>query len=257
MFEHLPRPTIIAHRGASAHAPENTLVAFELAASQNADAIELDATLCADDHVIVFHDDTVDRTTDGSGLVKELFLASLKEFDAGCSFDDTFCGEKIPTLSEVFDAVGQKIFINIELKNYTSPRDALPERVAHLVEQHNLSHRVFFSSFNPIALRRIKKLLPQTPLGILATPGISGFWARSFPRRWLSHEAIHPHIQDVTLKWIARKQQRGYRLYVYTVNLPQDMACLCRWGVDGFFTDDPLLARRVIETESTPKEAKS
>ena len=95
MFADLPRPTIFAHRGASAYAPENTLAAFELAVRQQADAIELDATLCADGHVVVFHDLTVDRTTDGSGSIHKLPLSALKEFDAGCAFDIAFRGERI------------------------------------------------------------------------------------------------------------------------------------------------------------------
>ena len=126
MLESLTKPTIFAHRGASAHAPENTLASFELAVTQGAEAIELDAKLTADGQIVVFHDQTVNRTTNGSGKVLELPLAALKELDAGHWFDTSFQGITIPTLEEVFEAVGRKIFINVELTNYASPGDQLP-----------------------------------------------------------------------------------------------------------------------------------
>ncbi len=250
MLKQLPRPTIFAHRGASAHAPENTLAAFELAIRQNADAIELDATLCADGHVVVFHDDTVDRTTDGTGSIKQLSLDALKELDAGCSFDEAFCGERIPTLSEVFEAFGQKTIINIELKNYSSLTDALPDRVAELVKKHDLNQRVIFSSFNPIALRRTKKLLPEVPVGLLTLPGFAGKWVVSALGRWIPYQALHPSIQDASQHLINQQHLRGYRVHVFIVNHPQEIACLYRWGVDGIFTSDPILARRTIASEA-------
>jgi len=103
-----PNVTIFAHRGDSAHAPENTLAAFELAAERGADGIELDAKLTADGEIVVIHDPAVDRTTDGTGMVAEMSLAALRELDAGSWFGDTFKGEQIPTLAEVFEAVGKR-----------------------------------------------------------------------------------------------------------------------------------------------------
>ena len=105
MFQKLPRPSIFAHRGASMYAPENTLAAFNLAVSQNADAIELDAKLCADGEIVVFHDQTVERTSDGHGKILDLPYTAIKELDAGGWFDSQFQGETVPTLGEVFEAV--------------------------------------------------------------------------------------------------------------------------------------------------------
>src|SRR6266496_640164 len=116
MLESLPRPIVFAHRGASAHAPENTIAAFELALAQNADAIELDVKLTADGHVVVIHDSTVDRTTGSRGRVKDLSLAQLRSLDAGSFFSEKYRGEKIPTLEEVLEAVGKRTIINVELK---------------------------------------------------------------------------------------------------------------------------------------------
>jgi len=208
----------------------------------------LDATLCGDGHVVVFHDDTVDRTTNGIGNVKDLPLAALKELDAGCSFDVSFCDERIPTLEEVFEAVGDIIIINIEIKNYASPSDNLPESVAKLVSNHNLADRVLFSSFNPIALYKINKLLPEVPIGLLLLPGVAGTFVRLIIGGWIPHQALHPSLKDVSRQLIHRQQRRGRRVHVYTVNHPEDIVTLYRWGVDGIFTDDPLLARRTIES---------
>ncbi len=245
MINDLPQPVIFAHRGASAHAPENTLTAFELAIRQGADAIELDAKLCADGHVVVMHDATVDRTTDGSGQIGEMPLEALRTLDAGCRFDRAFCGERIPTLDEVFAAFGDKTFINVELTNYRSLTDELPDRVVELVRRHKLEESVLFSSFNPLALRRAHRLLPQVPIGLLALPGGAGAWARSALGSLVPHQALHPAIDDVRPKLIQHQHRRGRRIHVYTVNKPQDIARLFRWGVDGIFTDDPLLACQI------------
>ena len=119
MFESSPRPFIFAHRGASSHAPENTLAAFELAIQQNADGIELDVKLTADGHVVAIHDATVDRTTGARGRVKDLPLTDLRSLDAGSFFAPNFKAEKIPTLEDVFEAVGRRTLINVELTLYS------------------------------------------------------------------------------------------------------------------------------------------
>ena len=247
MFSQLSKATVFAHRGASAYAPENTLAAFELAIRQRADAIELDAKLTADRQVVVIHDQTVDRTTEGSGEVGKMASATLRELDAGSFFDETYQGEKIPLLSEVFEVVGKRIFINIELTNYASLTDTLPEAVADLVQGYNLEESVMFSSFNPIALWRIKRSLPAVPVGLLAQPGKSGMWARSWLGGLVPHEALHPEKGDATSSLIHKNHHNGKRVYVYTVNQPTEMQHLFQIGVDGIFTDDPLIALQVRE----------
>src|SRR5512145_3180337 len=108
MLDSLPHPFIFAHRGASAHAPENTLAAFQLALAQHADGIELDVKLTADGHVVVIHDPTIERTTGAKGRVKDMSLADLRSLDAGSFFAQTFQREKIPTLEEVFETMGKR-----------------------------------------------------------------------------------------------------------------------------------------------------
>ena len=250
LYASLPRPTIFAHRGACAHAPENTLAAFHLALRQKSDAIELDAKLSADGHIVIIHDQTVDRTTNGEGEVRCLSLEELKTLDAGQVYDQAFRGEKIPTLDEVFEEIGTQTFLNIELTNYASPTDSLPEKVAERIRDFSLDDRVLISSFNPIALRRFHQRAPHIPLGLLAWAGIAGAWARSPLGRWVPYQALHPATQDTNKRLIARKQRQGFRVHVYTVNHPDKMDQLFQWGVDGIFTDDPALARRTLEGET-------
>ena len=247
MYQQLPRPTIFAHRGSKNHAPENTLAAFKLALAQGAPAIELDVKLTADGEIVVFHDRTLDRTTGGTGRLQDQTLASLKALDAGSHFSPAFKGEPIPTLAEVFEAVGRQVFINIELTNYASPKDQLPDKVAELIIKFDLQDGVMFSSFNRYALQRAKQLLPAVPLGLLALPGIIGAPARGWlGRQWVAYQALHPALVDATPGLISKAHQRGHRVHVYTVNKREDMLRLFQHGVDGIFTDDPPLAFDVL-----------
>jgi len=242
-----PIPTIFAHRGSSQEAPENTLAAFNLAIHQGAPAIELDAQLSRDGQVIVIHDHSVDRTTNGSGLVSELDLKAIKELDAGVKFSDEFRGESIPTLGEVFDAVGQKVLINVELKNDASPFDDLPQKVAELVRKYNLQTRVMFSSFNPVALRKAKQELPGTACGLLVFPGLKGGFLKVTGGLLVRYDALHPNARSVTDKLIKQLHQSGKRIHVYTVNEPVLMHKLFDAGVDGVFTDKPKMALQLLE----------
>ena len=247
MLPELPNPMIFAHRGASACAPENTLAAFELALRQEADGIELDAKLSSDGQVVVIHDQTVDRTTTYHGRVRDFTAAELRQMDAGSHFDIAFRGEPIPTLDEVLKAVGQLTFTNIELTNYASVTDELPEKVAVLVKRHKLSRRVVFSSFNPIALFRIRRLIPEAPIGLLTMPGWKGALARTLVSWVLPYQSLHPACEDVTPALVKAAHERDQKVFTYTVNQEQDMQRLFEMGVDGIFTDDPALALQVVK----------
>jgi len=242
----LKRPTIFAHRGSSTHAPENTLAAFKLAVEQHADAIELDATLSADGQVVVIHDDTVNRTTNGTGSIKSMNLSELKRLDAGAKFDPSFHLERIPTLAEVFETVGQQIFINVELKNYTSPTDDLPDRVIALVKDYGLESSVMMSSFNIIALIRARSQLPTIPLGLITVTGLAEVTLRSKLVRFGPLFALHPNFMDITPKLIQAAHRTNSRVHTYIVNDPDDMRRLFITGVDGIFTKDPLIAHKVL-----------
>ena len=242
MLPDLPRPVIFAHRGASAYAPENTLSAFNLAVAQGTDAIELDAKLSADGQVVVFHDATLERTTNGTGPVAQKTLAELRALDAGTYFSNQFSGEKIPLLEEVFEAVGKKTFINIELKNYATPFDQLVEKVCALVAKHELEDRVLFSSFNAANLRQAHELMPTVPRGLLALGGWAGAWSRSFGFTFGEYAALHPCFRDVNVQQIQRVHRLKRRIHTWTVNKVEMIKQLKEWGVDGIYTDVPLMA---------------
>ena len=245
MLTSLPQPIIFAHRGASVQAPENTLAAFELAIAQNADAIELDVKLSADGRAVVIHDTTVDRTTGSKGRVKDLSLAELRSLDAGTFFSEKYSGERIPTLEEVFESVGKRIFINVELTNYNSPRDQLVETVCMLVKKFGLHKQLMFSSFFGSNLSKARAYLPDVPRGLLAFNGVFGAWARSFGFAFGRYQALHPYLNDVTPQQVQRVHRLKRRVHVWTVNAAEDMSRMFRWGVDAIFTDDPQLAIQV------------
>ena len=247
MLESLHRPAIFAHRGASTRAPENTLAAFEMAVAENADGIELDVKLSADGHVVVIHDMTVDRTTGTHGRVKDLSLADLRALDAGSFFSEKFRSEKIPTLEEVFEALGKRTFINVELTNYNSPGDHLVESVCMLVKKFGLQERVIFSSFFALNLSKARAYLPEVSRGLLAFSGLLGVWARSFGFAFGKYQALHPNLKDTTHQQVQRVHRLSRRVHVWTVNAAEDIRRLFNWGVDGIFTDDPQLAVQVRE----------
>ncbi len=246
MLTDLPHPIIFAHRGASAHAPENTLASFQLALSECSDAIELDAKLSADGEIVVIHDPTVDRTTGAHGHVSQMNLSDLRSLDAGSFFSEKFRGEKIPLLSEVFESVGKKMFINVELTNYATPRDVLTEEVCALVKKHGLEKSVIFSSFLASNLTKAARLLPEVPRGLLALDGWLGAWARSFGFSFGNYAALHPYLTDVNPQQVQRVHRLKRRIHVWTVNKPEDIVRLHNWGVDGIFTDDPKLALQKV-----------
>lgn len=240
-------PIVFGHRGACAHAPENTIASFRLAVEQGADFIELDAKLSKDHQVMVIHDPTVDRTTNGKGKVNELSLAELQKLDAGSHFGSKFAGEKIPLLDEVFKAVGKEVFVNVELTNYSSNNDDLIPLVADIVKVNQMEERILFSSFLPKNLAKIHELVPKAPTAILCLSGLSGLFSRSFLMTRVSPKVIHPYLSDTTAGLVEREHKRGRRVHVWTVNEESDMRNLLKIGVDGIFTDDPQKAKKVFQ----------
>jgi glycerophosphoryl diester phosphodiesterase len=245
LFE-LSKPVVFSHRGYSALAPENTLSAFELAIQNGAEAVELDAKMSVDGEIMVIHDQTVDRTTNGKGRVNQLTLAELKALDAGSSFDAKYAGEKIPTLAEVFESIGGRALINVELTNYESTNDDLMPKVVALVKKFNIQDGIIFSSFHPFNILKARRLLPEVPAGLLTLEGNLGKLLRSWPGRLVAPSLIHPWVDDATAEFIAAEHRRGRRVHVWTVNKADDMRRLFDAGVDGIFTDDPVLAQQIL-----------
>jgi glycerophosphoryl diester phosphodiesterase len=240
------RPTIIAHRGASIYAPENTVSSFKKAFELKADGIEFDVKLSKDGHIVVIHDPTVDRTTDGSGYVKDLRFDELQRLDAGSFFSLEYKREVIPSLNTVFDQLNDQIFMNIELTNYTTINDGLAKKVCALVKNMGMEKRILFSSFHPINLLIAKRLLPQVPVAILALPHRAGYLQRSNLLRWLSPNYVHPFFHDVNLNFNNLQHRRNRKVNVWTVNEESEMIRIMEAGSDGIITDDPVMARKVL-----------
>lgn len=245
MFDELPSPLILCHRGAKDYAPENTLAAFKIALELGADGFELDTQLTSDGHIVVFHDPTVDRNTNGHGRLSRLPLSVVRELDVGGSFSEKFRGEKIPTLDEVFETIGKHAVINVELKNFSTPFDTLAENVCEAVRRHKMQKNIIFSSFLPWNLKKTARILPEVPRGLITIKGRLGMWGRSFGFHFGNYDALHPYLGDVTAQQVQRVHRLKRRIIVWTVNREEDMRRLFSWGVDGIMTDDPQLALRV------------
>jgi len=240
----LSTPLIIAHRGFRAKYPENTLAAFRAAEAAGAHALELDVTLTRDRRVVVIHDDAVDRTTDGGGPVADFTLEELKRLDAGAWFDPRFAGERIPTLAEVFDAVGEEMGINIEIKGGAVepdfPSDAVERQVARLISERDARRRVLVSSFDPDALIRVRELDAQCRIGLLADDPVTND-DLALCRR-LDAFSLNPDHRNVDKAGMDRLRGAGFRVFPYTVNDPMEIERLLDLGVDGVITDDPAAA---------------
>jgi glycerophosphoryl diester phosphodiesterase len=240
------KPLIIAHRGASAYAPENTMAAFQKAVDLSADGIEFDVKCSKDGEMVIIHDQSLERTTNGRGKVIETDLKDLRNLDAGSFYSSEFTGEKIPLLSEVLEEFSKKLVINIELTNYSSINDGLARKAANLVKRMRSAENLIFSSFHPYNLIITRRIMPNVSVALLALPGVSGWIFRSNMMRWISPEIIHPFFNDVDKRFIEKQHQKNRKVNVWTVNTESQIIKLLKDNVDGLITDDPSLARRLI-----------
>ncbi len=242
---HVNAPLVIAHRGASLQAPENTLRAFRLAADLRADAIEMDAKLSADKHVVIHHDLTLERTTNGKGRVSSLRLDELKRLDAGKKFDISYSEERIPTLEEVIELVGDRLLFNIELTNYASPFDNLPEVVINIIRKYGIQSKVLISSFNTIALIRVRKIASDMMCGLLLKSS-EPRWMRKLLRRVVTYNAIHPSYDLIDNEFMQTSIASGELVNTWTVNDREKIVEMLELGVHGIITDDPGLVRDIL-----------
>lgn len=246
----LPRPAVIAHRGFSAIAPENTIAAVEASIDAGAGMVEVDVLLSADGAVVCIHDDTVDRTTDGSGRVAELTLAELKRLDAGGRFDRRFRDERIPTLDEVLAVARGRILVNVEIKE-EAPVGIVP-RVAAAIRGHGMEQRVLLSSFAVHTLRRAVTEAPEIPRALLVDTLRGDTWQLA---REIGVVAVNPKRKLADEGFVAEAHRRGMAVLPYTVNRRRAMERLIRIGVDGVFTDRPDRLLEVVADQERSKPA--
>lgn len=235
--ENMDFPYIIAHRGASKAAPENTMAAFHKAVKQGATWIELDVHLTKDQEIVVIHDEKVDRTTNGEGWVKDLTLKELKKLDAGKWFSKKFKGERIPTLKEVIEFAKQKnIYLNIELKNAIIQYEELEEKVIQLIQLYDFVEKVIISSFNHFGLQKVKKINSSVKTGILYAIGFVEPWEYA---KKLGADAIHPIFYSINTEMVSEAKQRGLLVHPYTVDRKEDLLAMIEAQVDGIITNVP------------------
>ncbi|MBW4829126.1 MAG: glycerophosphodiester phosphodiesterase [Clostridiaceae bacterium] len=238
------RPLILAHRGASHYAPENTFASYEMAVDMNADGIEIDVHKSKDGHLIVCHDEKVDRTTNGTGYIKDLTLEEIKSLDAGSWFDKKFSKEKIPVLEEVFELVKNKnIFLNIELKNGPIFYSNIEEDVVELIKDYRLENQVLISSFNHYSLLKIKKLEPRIKTGILYIAGMVSPWKYA---KSVGADAIHPLFITINSEVVKECLFNKVMVNPFTVNNKKEIMLMNELNVTGIITDCPDIGMRVV-----------
>lgn len=219
----------IAHRGAKAYEPENTLQAFQKALDLNSDGIELDVHLSSDGHIIVMHDETIDKMTSGKGDINTYTLAELKSFLIAD-------GLQIPTLNEVFDLVDKKCFINVELKNADTSKNVVSLIEEYITEKGwNYDHFII-SSFDWNALKEVQNLNPNIPIGVLTEEDLD--IALAFAET-IKTKAIHPDFQLLNKEKVLQIQEKGFLVFPWTVNSEEDIQKVKSYQVNGIISDNP------------------
>jgi len=234
---------VIAHRGARGNAPENTLAAFRLGIEHGCDAIELDVHLSKDGEIIVIHDDTLDRTTDSKGFINDLTLEELKRADAGRWFHESFEGERIPTLEEVFDLAPAGMMINVEIKGSYGRK--MEPALLELIHRKNRLQDVVVSSFDHKSLHYLKQLEPEIKIGLLYDANVMSHpaFANAFG---LPVYSLHPQYKRIRAEDVQESVKSGLKVFPYTINDEEKMKLAIQSGVSGIITDYPGKLRQIL-----------
>jgi len=238
MIEPVGRVINCAHRGASAHAPENTLAALDMAIALGADMAEVDVQPTADGRLVIFHDDELGRTTDGTGPLAERTLDELRRLDAGAWFDAAWAGQRIPTLDEVLELARGRLLLNLELKSRRWDEAGLLE-LTQALDRHRARGRVLVTGFDADLIDELRDREPHLRLGYILGRGAVPGWAFSAKVGFLSAERS---LVDAAFLEFAVAASKS--VHAWTVNDPDDMVHLMDLGVDGVITDDPQLFPR-------------
>jgi len=227
----------IAHRGSSGSYPENTRLAFEKAIEAGADMIEMDCRLSKDGHVVVIHDDRLDRTARAKGFVKGKTLRQLKKLDVGAWLKKSFKGERIQTLEEILEIVSGKVEINLEIKSVLHGPLGIELKVLFIVSHFDYLERAIFSSFDYQSLRRLRELAPDVRIGVLYGAGIKDnpFQAA----REMNAYSLHIQREFATPHFLEEARELGLKSFVWTVNEVKEMEKFLSLGVDGIISDFP------------------
>ncbi len=232
-------PQIFAHRGARVVAPENTLPAFQKALDMNVDGIELDVHCSKDGQLVVIHDFTVDKTTNRTGKVSNFTATELANLDAGSSLSAAFAGVGIPTLAQVFDLVGNRCRVNVEIKSEDPIGGNQVEPLVAMIQARNLYDQVIVSSFNPITLIKMRWADPKIRLGLLYSDDLPIYLRHAWFTPIIQPEALHPDHTVVDAKLIAWAKSKNCAVNTWTVNDVTEAKRLAALGVDVIMSDVP------------------
>ncbi|WP_139787278.1 glycerophosphodiester phosphodiesterase [Cohnella massiliensis] len=245
----------IAHRGASGYAPENTLAAYRTAVRMNADYLEIDLQMTKDGHLVAMHDETVNRTTDGTGRVRNLTLEEIRQLDAGSWFNQThpmyareeYAGEKVPTLREIFETFGNDANYLLETKSPTV-YPGMEEQLIELVEEYKLSRHVAVQSFSKASLSKLRSLNEEILLFQLLWYNAPAYISSSSLEEIKQYaNGIGANFEKLSGSYVQKVKNAGLLVYPYTVNYQVNMSKAVRWGADGVHTNYPDRLIEVIE----------
>jgi glycerophosphoryl diester phosphodiesterase len=228
----------VAHRGASEQAPENTMAAFQLAAAMGADMIELDVHLTADDQVVVMHDDTVNRTTNGEGAIAMLNWSEIQPLDAGSWKDPNFAGAAVVRLDDVLAWCPKEVFLNIEVKGTPQTKGRLVGIVVQKILDASALPGTMISSFDHELLARARDLHPDITLGAI-------FYGRLWPTLDLAQRlrlsSLHPHVSTIDAAWVSTAQDAGIAVMAWTVTTKAEVTVCHEAGVRAMIVNDLTL----------------
>jgi len=244
----LKLPKIIGHRGCAGYAPENTLESIHTAADMGVEWVELDVKLTKDQVPVIFHDETLERTTNGEGSIADVTYADLKELDAGLWFGESFMGAKIPTLEEAIDAlVERELGLNLEIKPCPGREKETAEVALDLLSQYWDDHeRLLISSFQHVSLEVAHDMAEDWARGLCLPEEWPENWAEL--AKYLDISTINVNGNTCTREQIDTAMEFEKPILAYTINDPDRARFLQSWGVDGFFSDEPDVLQDSILT---------
>ena len=244
-------PTVMAHRGLSADAPENTLYAFSDAISVGADFIELDVQQTRDGVLVVMHDSNLKRTTGMNKNIWDVDYADIQNLDAGSWFDPAYANARIPTLEETLQFVDKRAKLNIEIKPTKHGTDTLEQDVAELITQYQYTDACYVTSFSYGSLKKVKEVNPEIRTGYLMSVAYGQFYSLKYA------DAFSLNKVFVTSQVVNAAHQQGKQIFAWTVNSMSEVRSLCNLHVDSIITDDPVMVQNVISRDSTGETLRS
>ena len=244
-------PTVMAHRGLSADAPENTLYAFSDAISVGADFIELDVQQTRDGVLVVMHDSNLQRTTGVNKDIWDVDYADIQNLDAGSWFDPAYANARIPTLEETLQFVDKRAKLNIEIKPTKHGSDTLEQDVAELITQYQYTDACYVTSFSYGSLKKVKEANPEIRTGYLMSVAYGQFYSLKYA------DAFSLNKVFVTSQVVNAAHQQGKQIFAWTVNSMSEVRSLCNLHVDSIITDDPVMVQNVISRDSTGETLRS